>query len=173
MLASNSLLKSLGLSLAISLLGACSIGPKITSGEVTQYPAKDRKEAVLLAQQALDAKHYQEAEQQFLPLTDSGQALEIRQLALTGLVLVYLDTASPRFDIDRAIDTMDLLNAALNAQPKHRMQFTSLRLLLEQTISLKQVEAQRLSTAQDVIRLQAQVNNLEAALERLRRLSLQ
>ncbi|MBD2858608.1 hypothetical protein IB286_06255 [Spongiibacter sp. KMU-158] len=135
----------------------------------------DPEQALSNALQQLHKQHYLAAEGSLSQLSNStGAAQNIKNTARAALILLYLDKSNTRYSIDRATTELDKLYFQRNPNSEQEsLLFMALKIAVER--SLEVVSADQLKRGSELAlqEKEQQVIALQAALEKLRRLSFE
>lgn len=154
-------------------LGGCALqGNKPDHHETASATVKPTPDTLEQANQALAKGRFAEASALYTALSQQPNTTLQRQ-ALTGLTLLSLSPENPDFSVAKAMDIMDQLNSLLAQDNDQQLLFGALKQLLENSVMLTRQKQLGVAQASQLQQLQARIDGLEAALERLRRISLQ
>lgn len=163
-------------SLLLGLLAACSSTPE-EAAPVVNEQAELEKALHQQLQTAIDFAgkgHYYVAEDQLKSIANEPRnATSLRQQALTHLTLLYLNKDNPRASTARATRCLDQLNVLNNGRAENIAVFTALGYALEARIHLDEAQRKAEASKQTQQMLMQEIQALQIALDKLRRLSLQ
>jgi hypothetical protein len=129
------------------------------------------------AQQLLHSQQFEAAETDFKAILKTSSDRNVIQQSLAGLILTYLHPDSPLLDITLASVTMDRLYQQMvrwpQNQPKLDLVFFSVKLYLEQKLTLNQEIALRKNAEAKQQQLLNEALTLQRTIEKLRQLTLQ
>ncbi|MEX1666933.1 hypothetical protein [Zhongshania arctica] len=129
------------------------------------------------AQQLLHSQQFEAAEIDFKAILKTSSDRNVIQQALAGLTLTYLHPDSPLLDITLATATMDRLYQQMmrwpQSQPNLDLLFFSVKLYLEQRLTLNREVALREKAEAKQQQLLNEALTLQRTIEKLRQLTLQ
>lgn len=163
----------------LGLIGGCQTPPgpqlpdPITPPALTTQP---QTISVSHAQQLLHSQQFEAAETDFKAILKISSDRNIIQQALAGLTLTYLHPDSPLLDVTLATATMDRLYQQMMRWPQNNpsldLLFFSVKLYLEQRLTLNQEIALREKAEAKQQQLVNETLTLQRTIEKLRQLTL-
>jgi hypothetical protein len=164
----------------LGLVAGCqSLAPSPPPNPITEQTLITQFKTISVshAQQLLHSQQFEVAETEFKAILKTSSDRNVIQQALAGLTLTYLHPDSPLLDITLATATMERIYQQMmrwpQSQPNLDLLFFSVKLYLEQRLTLNQEIALREKAEAKQQQLLNEALTLQRTIEKLRKLTLQ